>query len=347
MRPKNNRSKDATSHNDNGPDEMRKRLNEAEETLRAITHGEVDALIVTTDEGEKVYTLQGADRPYRIMVEQMSEGAVTLDPDDHVLYSNQAFADMLRMPLEKVMGRRFGDYVLPLDRSQLSWMKRGANNGPIHGRISLTADDGTLVPVRISISRLWASEIDTYCVILSDISEIARAEEALLRMNDELEVMVRERTATLARTNDLLKAEVIERIISQRQLASEKGKISEILGEIGVAMIVTDETSKVVLMNSPAEILTGWRGREAYGLPLDEVFMPIPLANGPKSDMSERLTSAGDSMVTQRGAIMSRNGSILMVECSGGLLAGEDGRPRAKVITFRKEPPDERPEILN
>jgi len=42
---------------------------ETEETLRAILSGEVDGLVVSTPEGDRVFTLSGADYPYRIMVE--------------------------------------------------------------------------------------------------------------------------------------------------------------------------------------------------------------------------------------------------------------------------------------
>ena len=43
-------------------DELRLRLQEAEETLEALRSGAVDALVVSSDEGEQVYTLQGADQ---------------------------------------------------------------------------------------------------------------------------------------------------------------------------------------------------------------------------------------------------------------------------------------------
>ena len=53
-------------------------LAEAEEMLRAIRHGEIDALVVEGSGGSKVYTLHSADEPYRNLVEQMQEGAVVL-----------------------------------------------------------------------------------------------------------------------------------------------------------------------------------------------------------------------------------------------------------------------------
>jgi two-component system phosphate regulon sensor histidine kinase PhoR len=49
---------------------LRRQLEEATDTLRAIRKGEVDAIVVENPEGPRVYTLETADHPYRIMVEQ-------------------------------------------------------------------------------------------------------------------------------------------------------------------------------------------------------------------------------------------------------------------------------------
>src|SRR4030066_1350223 len=83
-------------------EELTSRMMEAEETLRAIRGGEVDALVVSTAEGDQVFTLTGAEHPYRAMVETMNEGALTLASDGTILYSNQHFADIIKGSLEKV-----------------------------------------------------------------------------------------------------------------------------------------------------------------------------------------------------------------------------------------------------
>src|SRR5215472_7566179 len=80
------------------------RLNELEETLRAIRQGEVDALLVSTSEGDRVFTLQGADHPYRVMVETINEGAATVSPGGEIFYANRRFAEMLAVPLEQLIG---------------------------------------------------------------------------------------------------------------------------------------------------------------------------------------------------------------------------------------------------
>src|SRR5262245_45988818 len=92
-------------------DALRTRLDEAEETLRALRSGEVDALVVYTPKGEQVFTLKGADQTYRLLVETMSEGAVTLTLEGTVLYSNRHFAAMVGAPLQHVIGSAFVDFI--------------------------------------------------------------------------------------------------------------------------------------------------------------------------------------------------------------------------------------------
>ena len=76
-------------------EDLRARLREAEEALEVIRAGEVDAVIVGGPLGQQIYTITNADPPYRLLVEQMKEGAVTLSNDGLVLYCNGAFAALL------------------------------------------------------------------------------------------------------------------------------------------------------------------------------------------------------------------------------------------------------------
>src|SRR5947209_5431301 len=92
-------------------EQVRAKLQEATETLDAIRNGEVDALVVAGPHGNQVYSLAGAEQPYRLYVEQMDEGAVTLSANGAILYSNRRFADMIGYPLERVIGSKFADYV--------------------------------------------------------------------------------------------------------------------------------------------------------------------------------------------------------------------------------------------
>src|SRR5215216_167823 len=93
--------------------ELKNRLEETEETLRAIRQYMVDAFVVTRANGMDVVTLNDADFPYRMMVEAMNEGAVTLIPDGTVFYCNPRFAQMIQRESKELIGARFQDLVLP------------------------------------------------------------------------------------------------------------------------------------------------------------------------------------------------------------------------------------------
>src|SRR5258705_3861429 len=89
---------------------LRERLREAEDTLSAIRSGEVDAVVVTGDDGRsRIYRLRGADWTYRLLIEQMQEGAMILSADGTILYANKRLAAMLERPLENVSGRSVYD----------------------------------------------------------------------------------------------------------------------------------------------------------------------------------------------------------------------------------------------
>src|SRR5262249_21178404 len=79
---------------------VQQRLREAQETLDAIRSGEVDAVVVSGPNGNHVYSLSSVDQPYRVYLERMQEGAVTISAEGVIFYCNQRFADMVKLPLE-------------------------------------------------------------------------------------------------------------------------------------------------------------------------------------------------------------------------------------------------------
>src|SRR5512140_3068467 len=95
---------------------LRMRLEESEDTLRAIRNGEVDAIIVSGVEGEQIFTLNSAERPYRALIEDMKEGAMTLTSEGVILYANRCFAEMLKTPLERVIGSTIHTWIAPVDQ---------------------------------------------------------------------------------------------------------------------------------------------------------------------------------------------------------------------------------------
>ena len=154
-------------------EELQARLLEAEETLAAIQRGEVDAIMGSSVDGARIYTLQGAEHPYRVFFEAMHEGAVTVDSNGTILYSNRAFADLAKMPLEKVAGASFPDLIAgEWPQAIASILSEG---GPTNRVIetSLMAAGGAVLPVSVSLTPLITRDLKAVCAVVTDLREFA------------------------------------------------------------------------------------------------------------------------------------------------------------------------------
>ena len=160
--------------------ELTSRVMEAEETLRAIRSGEVDGLVVSTPEGDRVFTLMGAEHPYRVIVETMNEGAVTLAADGTILYCNQRFADVVKGSLEKVIGSSIHQYISSTDLHLFEALVERGLKGSSKGELALQAGSENSVPVLLSVSPLQGIDMPgVVCAVMVDITERKKMEGAL------------------------------------------------------------------------------------------------------------------------------------------------------------------------
>lgn len=161
--------------------QLASRLAEAEETLRAIADGEVDAVVTCGRNGPQVFTLEGADHAYRVLIESMNEGAVTLTTDMTILYANQCFSRMVECPLEQVTGSSFRRFLSAADRAALLLLVKPAAKAGSKIQVHLHASGGSQLPVQISLRSLArkGNNRATIGMVVSDMTEARRAEELL------------------------------------------------------------------------------------------------------------------------------------------------------------------------
>jgi PAS domain S-box-containing protein len=153
---------------------------EAEETLRAILSGEVDGLVVSTAEGDQIFTLSGADHPYRVMVETMNEGAVTLASDGTILFCNQRFADIVERSLEKIIGSSIYQYISSTDLQLFEVLVEQGLKGNSKVELALQTGGENPAPVLLSLSPLQHTEMPgAVCMVVADLTEQKRNEEML------------------------------------------------------------------------------------------------------------------------------------------------------------------------
>jgi PAS domain S-box-containing protein len=165
---------------------LRTRVQELEESFLAIQRGQVDAVVVNGADGDQVFTLHGAEHPYRVLVENMNEGAATLDKDGTVLYGNASFARILGLPLEDVIGTPLQKHFSLQEQETLRTLIAKGLQGESRGEVSLTSSEGQRRLVRLSLSPVHEFGIRTICVVATDMTELSGANEALKSSQDTL-----------------------------------------------------------------------------------------------------------------------------------------------------------------
>lgn len=152
-------------------------IREAQETLDAIRAGEVDAVLVDGPNGQQVYTLEGPDTPFRIFVEHMQEGAVTIDLQGSIVYSNRYFAQLVGEPLAALLKKPLERYIAADSLASFRGAVSNAAAKPAHADCSLTTASGSCVPAQVAITALPSLDEPMYGLVFTDLSERERANE--------------------------------------------------------------------------------------------------------------------------------------------------------------------------
>jgi PAS domain S-box-containing protein len=178
---------------------LRSKLAEATDTLDAIRTGQIDALVVNGQEGHSLYTLKSADHTYRVFVEQMAEGALSLNSDGLIIYSNSQFARILNRPLSNIVGRRFSEFVASDDQMQFKGLFNKGWEENVKSEIAM--DTGSsYVPVQVSLNALKLEGENALSVIVTDLTLQKKIERQLKNKNEELKTL---NEALLSSNHDL------------------------------------------------------------------------------------------------------------------------------------------------
>ena len=163
--------------------ELSARLEEAEETLRAVSAGEIDAFIVQGPRGEQVYSLRSAEQPYRTLVEEMQEGAAILTVGGDILYCNRQLAALVEIPLEDVISRPFDCFLSGTDRMAFAALRK-AGSGKCRARLANAS--GRSIDVYLSLSPSKADdETERLNLIVTDLSALLDAQSGRDRAEQE------------------------------------------------------------------------------------------------------------------------------------------------------------------
>jgi PAS domain S-box-containing protein len=252
--PRHTPRKSATSTPKGQHTQLRARLKTAEETLRAILSGEVDALMVSGRRGAQLVSLKGGEPSYRMLVEAMSEGAAILLQNGEILYCNRRFAEMTSGRAGKMIGTPVQSLLVETEQDRFETLLADARKAIAKGEFNLRRADGDLVPAYLSLNRLRGFKGLALGMVITDLSEQKRQQAEEIRQEAVVRRLLLERTFS---------AQEEERRRIARELHDESGQL---LTALLVGLRSLEDARKLADVKSQ-----GKRLREIASQAIDEV----------------------------------------------------------------------------
>jgi two-component system phosphate regulon sensor histidine kinase PhoR len=324
--------------------EVRIQLEESNDTIEAIRSGEVDALVVKDKDGHQIFTLKSADHTYRIFIEQMTEGAVTLNEDNLVLYSNSQFASMLGLPLEKVIGQSFNNFIEPDYQDTFNSLISKAWDVNIKGELKLRRLDEEERPVLISLKTLELDEGTSMSIILTDLSSQKEAQKLLQKKNEQLEEaqkIAQQLNANLEHTvkerTSELEINIKEKTKAEEDLRRNQERLTRIFETMAEGVGIVDLKGNLTYTNpmahkifglGPDEVLnhlynSNWQNLKIDGSPLPYDEHPLTL-----------MIATGKEVYDHEIAVQPSNGQRFYISINAAPLHDQHGTLIGGVGTF-------------
>ncbi|MGZ4158643.1 MAG: sensor histidine kinase, partial [Bacteroidia bacterium] len=140
------------------------------ESIAAIKTGDIDALVVKNKNELKLYTETTAYKIYRILIEKMNEGAVTLNKTGIILYCNVCFANMVNTPLQKVIGAELKKFIADSSRQKFDFLLKQGVEKNIKEELDLHSTDGEMTPVLMSLNPFTVDNNFILSAVITDLT---------------------------------------------------------------------------------------------------------------------------------------------------------------------------------
>lgn len=202
----------------------------------------------------------GSEELYRTLVNTAQEGIILDDPDDTILFANPTVSALLGYSQEELVGRSLFDFIPPdeaeLLRSQTARRMEGETS---RYELTFIHKEGMRRRTLVTAAPLYDSDGKLYAsmAILTDITELKRAEEEIKRRSEELSALLETGTAV----SSTLDEKKISQLIASRA--------SELIRADGCTVYSFDAEAKE-LVSITTTVAAEYQERMTCRVPLGE-----------------------------------------------------------------------------
>ena len=157
--------------------ELRRRIDDAEDTLRAIRDGKVDALIMREGTDDEVFTIEGDPHPYRVFMENMDPGAAAVDAAGLLLYANPPLCGLLRRELLDLQGKPLDTFFDPTGAAEIRRLIGRHDDGKQTAELRIPGPGADFFYIA-SAMPMRLGTVRGHALTFTDVTQRVRAEAA-------------------------------------------------------------------------------------------------------------------------------------------------------------------------
>ena len=282
----------------------------------------VDQFVQTAPSSKKEQnTANQLAQKYGPILDNFNDVVFITDKAGHFLFVNKASENRTGIPTKMFIGRHFLELIHPeyheLAKSNFQKAMSGVEAVPAIEMERQTAA-GETVTLEVNWKVLSEDGVAVFLGVSRDVTERKRAQEALKKAHDELELRVKERTSELQKTNELLKKDINEHIQTEKKLKESEEKYRNLFENSGDAVFIVDiETGIILDANSQAEQLSGRFRKELIGMHYSQLHSAEE-SEYYRKKFQKHITN--DRVFDLEAEVVKKNGSVVPVFICSNLI---------------------------
>lgn len=214
---------------------------------------------------------------YQMLVETMNDGLGILDENGIITFANDKVCEMTGFSRDEIIGHSVTDFINENDRTTYGGHFKEYKNG-ISEPFELTClkRNGEKISLIVSPRPILDDNgnFRGAFAVMTDITGRKKYEEAIRKLNEELERRVEERTGQIKAVVEELEEEIIERKKVEESLKENEEKFRAITMTATDAIILMNDEGKISYWNPAAEKIFGYTKQEAVGKGLHTLLSP-------------------------------------------------------------------------